>query len=57
MRFHGLSLRSTSDGLQHVFVGHSAVYEAIANNDADTARQAMKTHLTGSRDRLFDTRR
>jgi GntR family transcriptional repressor for pyruvate dehydrogenase complex len=53
MRFHGLSLRSTSDGLQHVFVEHTAVYEAIAAGDDDQARELMYTHLRGSRDRLF----
>ncbi|MDB5612741.1 MAG: Regulatory protein gntR family, partial [Devosia sp.] len=57
MRFHGLSLRSTSDGLQHVFVEHTAVYEAISAGDADGARSLMKTHLTGSRDRLFEPKR
>jgi GntR family transcriptional repressor for pyruvate dehydrogenase complex len=57
MRFHGLSLRSTSDGLQHVFVEHTAVYEAIATGDADAARSHMKAHLSGSRDRLFEPRR
>lgn len=53
MRFHGMSLRATSDGLQHVFVEHSAVFDAIANRNADAARTLMRTHLTGSRDRLF----
>ena len=53
MRFHGISLRSTSDGLQHVFVEHTAVYEAIAAGDPEAARQRMRAHLTGSRDRLF----
>jgi GntR family transcriptional repressor for pyruvate dehydrogenase complex len=53
MRFHGLSLRSTSDGLQHVFIEHSAVFDAIARGDAEAARTLMRTHLTSSRDRLF----
>lgn len=57
MRFHGMSLRSTSDGLQHVFVEHTAVYEAIASGDPDGARRLMKVHLTGSRDRLFEPKR
>lgn len=57
MRFHGMSLRSTSDGLQHVFVEHTAVYEAIASGDPDGARRLMKIHLTGSRDRLFEPKR
>lgn len=53
MRFHGISLRSTSDGLQHVFVEHSAVFNDIEAGDAGAARNLMKAHLTGSRDRLF----
>lgn len=57
MRFHGLSLRSTSDGLQSVFAEHKAVYEAISEGDAEAARQLMKAHLTGSRDRLFEPKR
>jgi GntR family transcriptional repressor for pyruvate dehydrogenase complex len=55
MRFHGLSLRSTRDGLQHVFVEHTAVYESIAAGDAEQARTLMKAHLTGSRARLFES--
>jgi GntR family transcriptional repressor for pyruvate dehydrogenase complex len=55
MRLHGLSLKSTQDGLQHVFVEHTAVYEAIREGDADRARQLMQTHLAGSRSRLFST--
>jgi GntR family transcriptional repressor for pyruvate dehydrogenase complex len=54
MRFHGMSLRATSDGLQHVFVEHSAVYDAIEKRDAEAARTLMKAHLTGSRNRLFE---
>ncbi len=57
MRFHGMSLRSTSDGLQHVFVEHTAVYDSILNGDADAACRLMKAHLTGSRDRLFEPKR
>ena len=57
MRFHGMSLRSTSDGLQHVFVEHTAVYDSILNRDADAACRLMKAHLTGSRDRLFEPKR
>ena len=57
MRFHGISLRSTSDGLQHVFTEHTAVYESIADSDADAALKLMKTHLNGSRDRLFEPKR
>ena len=57
MRFHGMSLRSTSNGLSHVFTEHTAISDAIKGGDADGARQMMKTHLLGSRDRLFEPRR
>ncbi len=53
MRLHGLSLRRTSDGLNHVLVEHSAIYEAIGAGDASAARSLMHEHLAGSRDRLF----
>ena len=53
MRLHGLSLRRTSDGLHHVLVEHTAIYEAISTGDTNAARTLMRTHLQGSRDRLF----
>jgi len=53
MRLHGLSLRRTTDGLAHVLVEHTAIYEAIGNGDATAARSLMQAHLGGSRDRLF----
>lgn len=53
MRFHGISLRSQNDGLQHVFTEHSAVFDAIERGDGDEARALMKSHLTESRNRLF----
>lgn len=53
MRLHGLSLKSTQDGLQHVLVEHTAVYQAIHDADPERARQLMHSHLTGSRNRLF----
>ncbi|WMT85300.1 FadR family transcriptional regulator [Pelagibacterium sp. 26DY04] len=56
MRFHGLSLKSTNDGLEHVFVEHTAVYEAISNRDAARARDQMRQHIAGSRDRLLSPR-
>jgi len=57
MRFHGISLRNTSDGLRHVFTEHNAIFEAVRNSEADAARRLMKEHLTGSRNRLFEPRR
>ncbi|MBI1621263.1 FadR/GntR family transcriptional regulator [Aquamicrobium zhengzhouense] len=53
MRLHGLSLRRTADGLEHVFVEHTAITDAIANGDSDQARALMQAHLASSRDRLF----
>ncbi len=57
MQFHGLSLKATTDGLAHVFGEHSAIYDAIRARDADRARELMRRHLIGSRDRLFEGRR
>lgn len=56
MRFHGLSLKSTSHGLEHVFAEHTAIHQAIQNRDADQARDLMHQHLLGSRNRLFTPR-
>lgn len=53
MRLHGLSLKSTQGGLAHVFVEHTAVYEAVRDGEPETARRLMHEHLTGSRNRLF----
>lgn len=55
MKLHGLSLMGPSPGgLQHVLDEHRAIFEAIRDGDADTARAAMRKHLEGSRDRLFE---
>lgn len=56
MRFHGLSLKSTGDGLEQVFVEHSAVYQAILDQDVAYARNVMHKHIAGSRDRLLAPR-
>lgn len=56
MRFHGMSLKSTSDGLSHVFVEHTAVYQAILDKDHHAAETLMRAHITGSRERLFSPR-
>jgi GntR family transcriptional repressor for pyruvate dehydrogenase complex len=55
MRFHGMSLRGTQDGLQHVFREHTAIYEAIREGDAEGARRLMREHLERSRNRLFSS--
>ena len=38
--------------LQRVCREHEAIYAAIAGRDASAARNAMRTHLTNSRERL-----
>lgn len=53
MRLHGLSLKSTQGGLAHVFVEHTAIYEAIRDRNSEDACRLMREHLTGSRNRLF----
>ncbi|MFI0473741.1 FadR/GntR family transcriptional regulator [Halomonas sp. HMF6819] len=57
MQFHGLSLKATPDGLQHVFEEHKAIVEAIEQRQPSVARDLMREHLTGSRDRLFEGKR
>lgn len=56
MKFHGQSLRSVRDGLDHVLEEHSAIFEAIRSGSGEAARIAMLGHVTGSRDRLFEGR-
>lgn len=53
MRLHGLSLKSTTDGLARVLREHADIVTAIETGDADKARDLMHAHLQGSRDRLF----
>ncbi len=54
MHLHGLSLMGPSQQLQQVFAEHEKIYEAVANGRAEEARDAMRRHLEGSRDRLFE---
>jgi GntR family transcriptional repressor for pyruvate dehydrogenase complex len=56
MRLHGLSLRSTADGLKRVLAEHTAILDAIRSSDPDLARDLMHSHLKESRDRLFSPR-
>ncbi|CUX00200.1 GntR family transcriptional regulator [Agrobacterium genomosp. 2 str. CFBP 5494] len=55
MKFHGMSVKREASGLTRVFAEHEAIAKAIADGDADSARQLMLQHLTGSRDRLFES--
>lgn len=56
MRFHGASVKREASGLSRVFDEHHAIFVAIEARDAAAARRLMLTHLTGSRDRLFENR-
>ncbi len=57
MRFHGASVKREASGLMRVFGEHSAIFEAIRDHDGDRARDLMREHLLGSRERLFERRR
>ncbi len=54
MQFHGLSLKRSDDGLDHVYAEHAAIFAAIKQQDPGLARTLMAEHLKGSRDRLFE---
>ena len=54
MHLHGLSLIGPSQQLERVLGEHEKIYRAVAEGRADDARDAMKQHLEGSRDRLFE---
>jgi GntR family transcriptional repressor for pyruvate dehydrogenase complex len=56
MKFHGLSLQTVRGGLDHVLEEHAAIFDAIVKGEAERAREAMRVHVTGSRDRLFEGR-
>jgi GntR family transcriptional repressor for pyruvate dehydrogenase complex len=56
MKFHGLSLQTVRGGLDHVLDEHTAIFDAIRLGQAETARDTMLHHVTGSRDRLFEGR-
>lgn len=57
MQFHGLSLKNSIAGLRHVFDEHAAIFQAILDRKPDIARDLMRKHLTGSRERLFEGRK
>ena len=56
MKFHGASLLGPQGGLAGVLDEHRSIFEAIRSRDADGARMAMRRHLEGSRDRVFEGR-
>ncbi|GGF59705.1 GntR family transcriptional regulator, transcriptional repressor for pyruvate dehydrogenase complex [Mameliella alba] len=53
MQFHGISLKASNNGLAAVYAEHREIYEAIRDRRAGDARDLMRAHLQGSRDRLF----
>lgn len=53
MQFHGRSLQAHPGALDHVYDEHQAIFDAIRDGNADDAERLMRTHLRGSRDRLF----
>jgi GntR family transcriptional repressor for pyruvate dehydrogenase complex len=57
MKFHGASVKRETAGLTRVFAEHEAIADAITAGDGAKARQLMLDHLTGSRERLFQTTR
>ncbi len=56
MKFHGLSVMGPNAALEGVFEEHRAIYEAIRDRDAAEAEALMRSHLEGSRDRVFGGR-
>jgi GntR family transcriptional repressor for pyruvate dehydrogenase complex len=56
MHMHGLSLMGAKPKLQKVLDEHRTIYQAIKEGRAGDAEQAMRLHLEGSRDRLFEGR-
>jgi GntR family transcriptional regulator, transcriptional repressor for pyruvate dehydrogenase complex len=56
MKLHSLSLMSSTSRLEQVFREHLAIFQAIREGKAELAGAAMRTHLVGSRDRLFEGR-
>jgi GntR family transcriptional repressor for pyruvate dehydrogenase complex len=54
MHMHGLSLVGVKAKLQNVLEEHRAIYDAIANRQPEEACRAMRIHLEGSRNRLFE---
>lgn len=54
MKMHGESLMSDgAAALEDVLAEHRAIYDAICNQDAPTARDVMFRHISHSRERLF----
>ena len=48
---------SRGTGLARVFSEHASIFNAIRARDGLRARDLMRAHLNGSRERLFERRR
>ncbi|MBH0238430.1 FadR/GntR family transcriptional regulator [Methylobrevis albus] len=53
MHLHGQTLMGPGPQLERVFEEHQRIYLDIEAGNSDAAREAMRRHLEGSRDRLF----
>ena len=56
MKFHGVALMGPKDRPLEVFNEHFGIFEAIRARDGARAREAMRHHLVGSRDSVFERR-
>jgi GntR family transcriptional repressor for pyruvate dehydrogenase complex len=56
MKLHGLSLLGPTGGLTGVLDEHAAILEAIRDRREQDAREAMRLHIQGSYNRLFEGR-
>jgi GntR family transcriptional repressor for pyruvate dehydrogenase complex len=56
MKLHGLALMGPGRGLEKVLDEHRHIYECIRDGKPDEARNHMRQHLEGSRNRLFEDR-
>ena len=56
MKFHGNSITKAQAGLENVFAEHRGIYDMIRARDSERARELMRRHLEGSRDRVFEGR-
>ncbi|BAF87972.1 MULTISPECIES: FadR/GntR family transcriptional regulator [Azorhizobium] len=54
MKLHGLSLLGPSGDLAAVLEEHASIFAAIRDHKAEEARDAMRRHIQGSYDRLFE---
>ncbi|WP_407181484.1 FadR/GntR family transcriptional regulator [Bradyrhizobium sp. STM 3562] len=56
MKFHGNTITKAQTGLENVFAEHRGIFEVIRARDCERARELMRRHLEGSRDRVFEGR-